>query len=266
MTPYGIVNGSAKNDGTVPWRVTAFHMDFADVAGNIDTEKDISGYAGGRPVMPDSTYVFDGAKEPSNIAGALNAFTLSADVPEGLVASPNEIALLPIRARLRVSRKDIDSREWAALESAESVINEFARTYTIWVRSLNALEKGDLNLLQAVTQRGVQAFTHGDFLYIDFIVLAADAKSQEGGDYTAFCNVVEDGGIPYILIGDGEADGKWNLSFYIGQVNLNLNNDSETSGGGGDSGGGGGGCSAGLLPFVFVLPALPLLRGKIRKH
>jgi hypothetical protein len=259
MTAYGTpVDGQAVN-GTSPWTVTAFHMTFADVTGDGNTEREISGFVGGRPIMPPEAYSFTEAADDNSVpAGTLNAFTLSADVPEVPAASSNDAALLPIHVRLRLSRRDVGIQEWEALESAENALGKFAETRTIRVHSPKAPEKGDLNLLQAAggaAGRCVQAFTHGDFLYIDFIVLVADAKSRKGGNETAFCEVVEDGGIPYILIGDGESDGKWVLSFYIGPAGSDPNDDPGTPANG-DSGGG---CSAGLLPFVFVLPALPVL-------
>jgi hypothetical protein len=282
LTPYGTpINGRAVR-GTAPWTATAFRMTFADVAENGEnTVREISNDVGGRPVMPNpAEYVFTGAADVPVKADALNAFELNVIVPEGLVASAdavssdvvasgdvslNDVALLPVHVRLRVSRKEspIVGR-WDALENAASVIDEFARTLAIWVRSPNAAE-ADMNLFTTLSGRGygvsrcVQAFTHEDFLYIDFIVLAADAKSRNAGK-TALCEVVEDDGIPYILIADGKADGAWTLSFFIDAAGEAPNVDPDTPdtpGTGGDSaGGGGGGCSAGLLPFVFVLPIL----------
>jgi hypothetical protein len=267
MTPYGTAVHGPEVNGKSPWTATAFRMDFADEGGESDTAGEISGYVGGRPVMPLAGYSFTGIRDIPYIGpNALNAFELSADVPAELVGSPEDIALLPLHVRLRVPRRNISEEEWEALEKAkdvESVLTAFAATRTIWVRSPNALTKGPLNLLLADEGRarqGVhQAFTHENFLYIDFIVLAADAKNQQNDDKPAFCRVVQDGGIPYILLGDGKVDGVWTLSFYIDQAGSDSNDEQpDTPSGGGGSGdsGGGGGCSAGLLPFVFVLPAL----------
>ncbi|MDR2175931.1 MAG: hypothetical protein LBO82_08380 [Synergistaceae bacterium] len=275
MTPYGPPLNGRPVRGTVPWTATAFHMAFADVAeNNENTVRELSRALGGRPVMPDPAYTFDGAADTYIKADAFNAFAVSADVPAGLIVSSDDIALLPVHVRLRVSRKEspIVGR-WEELENAESVIDEFAKTCAVWVRSPNAAEK-DINLFAALSDRGygvsrcVQAFTYEDFLYIDFIAFAADAKSRNAGK-TALLEVVEDDGIPYILLGDGAIDGVWTLSFFAGQaggapiVEPDPDPDPKKPDGGDSGGGGGGGCSAGLLfPALLTLPVL--LRGRVR--
>jgi hypothetical protein len=276
MTPYGTMNGRPPRAGEmIPWTATAFRMTFADVAENREnTAREISRYVGESPVMPDLEYAFTGAGETYINADALSAFALSADVPAELVVSSDGIALLPVHVRLRVSRRESPIvGQWEDLENAESVIDEFARTCAIWVRSPNAAEK-DMNLFTALADRGygvrrcVQAFTYEDFLYIDFIALVADAKSLNTGK-TALCEVVEDDGIPYILLGDGKIDGAWTLSFFVGRTGeppvVDPDPGKPDPGDNTGGGGGGGGCSAGLLSFIFVFPALPvLLRRKPR--
>ena len=42
----------------------------------------------------------------------------------------------------------------------------------------------------------------------------ADAKNPKA-QYTAYCEIVKDDGVPYVLLGDGAANRKWNLSFYV---------------------------------------------------
>ncbi|MDR1648853.1 MAG: hypothetical protein LBR71_01210, partial [Synergistaceae bacterium] len=259
MTPYGSSLNGQPERGTVPWTASAFRMTFTDVA-NKDTEVEIEGYAGGRPVMPDSSYAFAGAGDVYINSGALSAFTLAADVPEGLLAASDDVALLPVRARLRVPRgKSLIAGIWndlenAGLENSESVLDVLARTCAIWVRSPNTMEK-DMNLFTAnsAPRRCVQAFTYKDFLYIDFIALVADAKSRKSG-YSAFCEVVEDDGVPYILLGDGKADGVWTLSFFLDRTGEAPDVDSDETDTDEDSGGG---CNAGL--FYFALLILPIL-------
>jgi hypothetical protein len=270
MTPYGILNGRPVN-GMIPWTTTAFHMVFADVADNNEnTMREISAYVSGRPVMPPLEYAFEGAGDIYIKADAFNSFVLSTDVPDGLVVSSDDIALLPVHVRLRVSRKEAPLvGEWEKLENAESVIDEFAKTCAIWVRSPNAAEK-DLNLFTTLSNRNygvsqcVQAFTYEDFLYLDFIALVADAKSRNADkNKTAFCEVVEDDKVPYILLGDGEIDEAWTLSFFVDRTGESPIVGPENPGGNGGSGGGSG-CSVGLL--AFAIPLLPaLLRKRKRK-
>jgi hypothetical protein len=262
MTPYGPPLEGPPVRGMIPWTATAFQMTFADVADNNEnTVREISRDLSGRPVMPDLDYTFAGAENTYIKADAFNAFTISADVPAGLVVSSDDIALLPVHVRLRISRREAPIVGiWENLENAENVIDEFARTCAIWVRSPNAAER-DLNLFSSLTNRGypisrcVQAFTYENFLYIDFIALITDAKSPNP-ELTALCTVVEDDRIPYILLADGKIDGVWNLSFFADLTGESppVNPEPGQPGGGEKSSGGGGGCSGGFfagLPVFF---------------
>ncbi|MDR1978577.1 MAG: hypothetical protein LBQ42_07580 [Synergistaceae bacterium] len=261
MVPYGTV--SASVGGAVPpWSVTAFAMTFVDSAQNSEnTEDEIARYAGGRPVMPWG-YALTGIESSYIKADAFNAFTISADADVDLTTS-DDVALLPVHVRLRVSRREAPLVDrWNDIVNADSVIDAFANICAVWVRSPNAAEQ-DMNLFTALRNRGfsvekcVQAFTHDDFLYLDFIVLLADAVSQTSGK-TAFCQVVEDDKVPYILIGDGRVDEVWSLGFYVALSGENPTpdpapgpNPNPNPG----SSGGGGGCSG--LPWGFMgLPPL----------
>jgi hypothetical protein len=281
MEPYGTVDGQPPRAGEmIPWTTTAFRMTFADVAENDEkTEREISRDVSGRPVMPDLSYAFAGAEDAYIKADALNAFALSADVPAGLIVSSDDIALLPVHVRLRVSRRQSpivriwNDLEKAGLDNSKSVIDVLARTCAIWVRSPNAAEK-DMNLFTALSNRSyavkrcVQAFTYENFLYIDFIALVADAKSRNA-DKTAFCEVVEDDEVPYILLGDGKIDGVWTLSFFLDLTGEAppLDPDDSDKPDTGSAAGGGGGCGVGLFYFAFpilLILAIPL-RGRERE-
>ena len=101
-----------------------------------------------------------------------------------------------------------------------------------------------------------------DELYLDFIAVLADGKSINP-NRTAYVEILRDDNVPYILIGDGAEDGKWDLTFYVDatgdnpetrdpeipntpasndntpNTNPNTNNESKSSGSSG-----GGGCNS----------------------
>jgi hypothetical protein len=219
-------------------------MTFVDILQNAEnTEKEISTHVGGNPVMLPQGLDNDNVRDSYIKADAFNAFVISADVSTVALAS-EDVALLPVHVRLRVSRKEAPLVDrWNDIADADSVIGAFANLCTVWVRSPNAAEQ-DMNLFTTLRNRGysaekcVQAFTHEDFLYLDFVALLADARSQNSGK-TAFCQVVEDDKVPYILLGDGKADGGLNLSFYVALTGDNPIPDPAS---GSASPGGGGGC------------------------
>jgi hypothetical protein len=255
MTRYGTPVSSPGNPATPAWSITKFTMSFVDVIQNAEnTQEEIAGHVGGRPVM---TNIGDAEITDSYIkADAFNAFAVSADVSSALTAS-DDIPLLPVHARLRVSRREAPLVDrWNDISNADSVIDAFANLCAVWVRSPNATEQ-DMNLFTTLRNRGysvercMRGFIHEDFLYLDFIVLLADAASQNTGK-TAFCQVVEDDKVPYILIGDGKADGSLNLSFYVALAGSNPVPGSDPSAGSSESGGG---CQ-GFGAWVFM--ALPL--------
>ena len=262
MASYNSVSAA----GTPPaWTATGFNMTFADIAANgTNTADEIAAFTGGKPVMPPTGYNFTGAEYKYVKADAFNSFTISADAPAGFPAS-DDIALLPVHIRMRISRSEaLLAGIWDNLSNADSVVSTFANTCAVWIRSDYTAER-DMNLFTTLRNRGssvekcAQAFTYGDYLYLDFIVLIADAVSQNTGK-TAFCQVVEDDGVPYILIGDGNVDGKWNLTFYVAAAGSNPGTDpGETPNPGTDSSGGdGGGCTA-FSPAVFAGIALLIL-------
>ena len=253
LTSYGSMSASGT---TSPWTVGGFNMTFADVVQNSsNTAAEIAAFAGGNPVMPPVGYVLTGVSDRYIKADAFNSFMISTDVPAGLLGS-NDIALLPVHIRLRVSRLESPIVGiWKDLADADSVLNTLANTCAVWVRSDNTAER-DMNLFTTLRNRGVsiekclQAFTYEDFLYIDFVVLLADAVSQNSGK-TAFCQVVEDDKIPYILIGDGAVDNAWNLTFYVAPTGSNPTPEPKPDPT--PSEGGGGGCNSGFSAAIMVL-------------
>ena len=144
-----------------------------------------------------------------------------------------KIALQPIAVRMKIPRKSqLLADIWDQLDAAEdpvALFNTFARYGTIWVRS-SATREYDANLFTAINNKGssiganaadcVRAFIYDDYLYLDFIVIMADAVSKNTGK-TAFIEIFKDDDVPYILIGDGLVDAHWNLSFYVSQTGDN---------------------------------------------
>ena len=273
------------------WRVTAFDMTFADVVKNeTNTERELTLLMGKPPVMPKAGYGFGGVSDKYIKAEALNAFEIAAPVPDGLVSMdreivskdasgdvvsrdvPAQIALLPTQIRLCIPRQEqllVGLWDELAQLDGDRLLERFAQFGTVWVRSAQTNEF-DMNLFSAIGNRGadikecVRAFIYDDHLYLDFIALLADAKSPKA-QYTAYCEIVKDDEVPYILLGDGAADGKWNLSFYVAATGANPQPGYPESGDKRPSQEeGGGGCNAWGLPFL-ALAALAgsglLLRG-----
>jgi hypothetical protein len=259
MTPYGTPISSSGNAAVPPWSVTGFSMTFVDVIRDAEnTREEIAKHVGGNPVMPFGGYAFSEAADSYIKADAFNAFAISADVSSLLTAS-EDVPLLPIHVRLRVSRREAPLVDrWNDIANADSVIDAFANLCAVWVRSPNAAEQ-DMNLFTTLRNRGysagkcIQAFVYEDFLYLDFVVLLADAVSQNTGK-TAFCQVVEDDKVPYILIGDGRVDGGLNLSFYVALTGSNPVPDPAPSPdpSPGSSGGGGGCQGFGAWGLVWL--------------
>ncbi|MBQ9564105.1 MAG: hypothetical protein IJU98_00825, partial [Synergistaceae bacterium] len=238
-----------------------------------------------------------GLSSPYINADALNAIEIFATVPEGLVSMdtvtskdeegnlisvdiPAETAILPLVVRFRLPRDEqLTEAQWQALDTAEDVLAAFRKLGTIWVRSENTMYK-DANLLRAISNRLseakvsvsgsqsdiVRAFTYSDPSYsttkgrdslcLEFLVYLADAKSPHEG-YTGFIDLIEDDNIPYLVIGDGAADGKWSLSFYISLdgPDPNDNDGDNTAETQTSSGGGGGGCDTGALGVLAMILA-----------
>ena len=201
-----------------------------------------------------------------------------------------DIPLQPVSIRMRVPRSNsLILNHWDELNNASNpaeLFSRFSRYGTVWVRS-DATSEKDADLFKAISSKGsnigvsagdcVRAFIYNDELCLDFIVIMADGASVNTGK-TAYVEVFKDDNIPYILIGDGKEDGKWDLTFYVASLtegntsegiadpniitnNNNNNNTNSNSGGttqglGGSSGGGGcnvSGVIAGFLAGIYLL-------------
>ena len=274
------------------WRATAFHMTFADVVENEEnTEHELTRLMGKPPVMPKAGYGFGGVSDKYIKADALNSFEIASLVPADLVSMdqeivsrdasgdvvsrdvPTQIAVLPMQIRFCIPRQEqLLVGHWEELEQATEaqLLERFARFGTVWVRSTQTNER-DMNLFSAIGNRGadlgecVRAFIHDDCLYLDLIVLMADAKSPKA-QYTAYCEIVRDDEVPYVLLGDGAADGKWNLSFYVAAAGSNPQPGYPESGDKRPSKEKeeGGGCSAWGFPLISLAGAAVFLSRRRR--
>ena len=167
---------------------------------------------------------------------AETAFIRAADDEEEVTYNTDasgKAALQPIAVRMKIPRRtQLLEGIWDQLEAAEDPVdlfNIFARHGAIWVRS-SATKEYDTNLFTAINNKGssvgasasdcVRAFIYEDYLYLDFIVIMADAKSKNEGR-TAFIEIFNDDNVPYVLIGDGLVDKRWELSFYVSETGDN---------------------------------------------
>lgn len=196
--------------------------------------------------------------------------SVKASVKASVEYTSARAALQPVSVRLRIPRQyRLVNDIWDRLDSASNsreLFERFANYGTIWVRSA-ATREYDTNLFTAINNKGgslgvsasdcIKAFLYNDELYLDFIVFIADAKSINA-NRTAFIEIFKDDNVPYILIGDGAVDKKWNLTFFVDAAGDNPdtrdpdtpndNNDNNSS-----SGGGGGGCNAGILGGIALV-------------
>ncbi|MBQ9433124.1 MAG: hypothetical protein IJU26_02805 [Synergistaceae bacterium] len=207
----------------------------------------------------------------------------------------NEIPLQPLSIRMRIPRQNqLVMNHWEEFENAASsraLFNAFANYGTIWLRS-DATSERDANFFTAINNKGsnigagaadcIRAFIYEDALYLDFIVILADGSSRNTGK-TAYVELFRDDENPYVLIGDGNENGQWDMTFYIAATGENPTprpstpTSGDNSGGnnsGGNDGnsdsrklnsgsGGGGGCSlglAGMLGMILLLGILKLSR------
>ena len=299
-------NSITLQDGSAS--LLGFNMQFVDVIQNNDeTNYELTNLMGLPPVMvpagesavtPQETLIGSSAITPFKISKSTNDLArVSHDIvpdydnltEDGLptskdVYTPLEIALQPVSIRFKINRQNSLLRDrWESLNNASTsteLFNRFANFASVWVRSAATSEQ-DTNLFTAINNKGanVAAITAGDCvnafildndLYLDFIVLIADAKSKNTNK-TAFIEVFRDDGVPYILIGDGNVDKEWNLEFYVAAAaenpgtrtsddvtpvtpedNNNNNNNTESNAGGS----GGGGCNSGIIIFALFMPLL----------
>ena len=248
-----------------------------------DTESEDSTTPSPEPSEPETPAQDNTPSENTETA----AFSAAADTKTVSV----DIAIQPLSIRMRIPRTNqliID--HWTEFENAatsRALFEAFARYGTVWLRSDSTAEM-DANLFTAINNKGsrvgagaadcVKAFIYEDELFLDFIVILADGHSKNNGK-TAYVEVFTDDGIPYVLIGDGNENGEWDMTFYVSAAGENPtprdnnsgsndssgNSGNSTNGNGsndsnGDSGGGGGGCNLGLLGMMSTLMLIGVFR------
>ncbi|MBQ9419382.1 MAG: hypothetical protein IJU31_03280 [Synergistaceae bacterium] len=191
-------------------------------------------------------------------------------------SSSKRMAVQPIKVRMKIPRESqLLNGIWESLDSAEdskTVFDTFAKAATVWVRS-SATSEYDADLFKAITNKGnslgvsakdcVSAFIYEDYLYLDFMVLMADAVSKNTNK-TAFVEIFKDDGVPYILIGDGNIDRRFDLSFYVSAPRAdaagNSSSTSQTTETATTGSSGGSGCNSGFAFVPCVLLGLVLRR------
>ena len=196
--------------------------------------------------------------------------------------SPDIAPLLPVSVRLVISGQNRLMRDhWNDLNTASSsaeLFNKFRNFGTVWVRS-SATRERDVDLFKAIDEQNndtsasecVHAFLYDNALYLDFIAVIADAVSTNSeGDKTAFMKIFRDDGRPYILLGDGNIDGRWDLTFYVdGATGDNYTGDSGNSGQTSENtstsgSSGGGGCNS-VSAMAVAIILLGVMRLSTRK-
>ena len=265
---YSVVGGM-RSLGRVSaggWGVNAFNLQI-DNSPHRAFHGAIRRHTGGYPAIAPGSYNFNAQSVAARYFKAeafrSNSFMISASVPPELLNSAaQETPILPVRVRMRISRFDLRER-WNDALKFEREGTLAANLHAICTIQLYSQAAGELyaNLFEALQNRArevgkhenyymensIQAFTYGDFLHVDFMVLLADAESQTAGK-TAFVQVVPHDTVYYILIGDGSADGTWHLGFLVTAAETP---ESGNNSGGSDGGDGSSGCNAGSFGIVF---------------
>lgn len=182
--------------------------------------------------------------------------------------SPDIAPLLPVSIRLVIpGQNSLLRSRWEELNNAttsERLLDIFRTSATVWVRSLDTREV-DLDLFKNLDEQDngtstaecVHAFIYDNSVYLDFIVVLADSVSTNTrGNKTAFLKVFRDDDRPYILLGDGRVDGRWNLTFYVASpedryepIPASPDIRPQTDN---DDGGGGGGCNSGIYGVILL--------------
>ncbi|MBQ6971409.1 MAG: hypothetical protein IJP86_03525 [Synergistaceae bacterium] len=224
----------------------------------------------------------DGGSTPSPDSPATSGDAAMFSTSE-IVYTSLDIPLQPIAVRMRIPRSNsLIVSHWDEMDStanARDLFNVFARYGTVWVRS-EATGERDANLFTAINNKGsnlgvgasdiVRAFLYEDALYLDFIVIMADGTSVNTSR-TAYVGVIKDDNVPYLVIGDGSEDGKWDLTFYVdsvtagssgGDIQDNTQPVQSEDNGVGQSSSGGGGCEGfGAMAGLFAVVLAGMVKG-----
>ncbi|MBR0253636.1 MAG: hypothetical protein IJQ57_09835, partial [Synergistaceae bacterium] len=183
-------------------------------------------------------------EETNNNTEENTAAAFEIESSAGIVYSTdNQAAILPLKIRMTLPRNNsFIKNAWDELDAAENsdvLFNKFAELASVWVKVPSTIAyDGEADLFRAVDTaenrggvEGVSAIDcfdisindENDELYIDFTVFIADTgapASRQNVDpenpvVSAFVYTFEDDKVPYILIGDGDVDKVWNVSFFV---------------------------------------------------
>lgn len=277
--------------------VQTFKMKFADVkSDDLNTEKEIKSLTGKIPVIHEVTekqavpyrdYPNSSAKNAFRIDETLIDTSLLPKVYEVIITSSDtdsgdvvttystentgKMAVMPMAIRLKIPSEYLHDI-WEDLDSAEdfkTLFRIFRKNHSVWVRS-SATGEYDHDLFSALdyTEAGnggkfsaedcVSAFVDENYLYLDFMIFAADAASRNTAQKTAFVKIFEDDGEPYILIGDGKVDAKIDLAFYVSAPGESETSTASQNTGTTNGSGGGGSCNVNPFAVILFVPIFAL--------
>ena len=221
---------------------------------------------------------------PSSV---LQNFTLTQSIPAALRTNSTE-GILPLHITMNIPLTSIGADTWNTLlkeldrQDNNAYIGDVFADYfnlfvmadgnNVWNLTQELQNKGAYDAQVKVfldTERGrITADTYRGVLTVSFIVMLMDG-TRDGvrPELSIVPDVSNDGttdyNAEYIVIRDGKADNKWNMTFFLAPANYTVNPDTTsvdtrpTTGNTGSSGGGGG-CSAGM--GISALAAIMILR------
>ena len=225
-------------------------------------------------------------KRPLSLSDVLQHFTINQNIPGSLRTATTE-GMLPLHITFNIPITQIQSRtalneilaEW---RNSGEIADIFAEYFNIYLLTTTDGELNPWNMTQELQRRGVytdqvkvffdadrgQATNDNDkgILTVSFIVMLMNGtRDGERPALTMIADNSSEQENSYIAIRDGNADNKWNMTFFIAPANYVVNPEINPNAGG-DSGssGGGGGCNAalaGLTAGAAVLLVL-LRRGR----
>lgn len=213
-------------------------------------------------------------------------FTVNQGIPASLRTSSVE-GILPLHVTMNIPLTTIGSDTWNTLlkeldrQDNNAYIGDVFADYfnlfamadggNVWNLTQELQNKGAYESQVKVfldTERGrITADTYRGLLTVSFIVMLMDGTID--GERPALRIVPDmsndgssDYNAEYIVIRDGKADNKWNMTFFLAPsdyvVNPDTSSDTPTTDKTGGSGGGGGGCEVGI--GVFAAAVIFMLR------
>ena len=215
---------------------------------------------------------------------ALSYFTIDQSIPGNLRTSTTE-GVLPLHITFNIPITMINNRnvlnelieEWRNSESTSGNLAEmFANYYDIYLLTTTDGEPNPWNMTQELQRKGVYASQVKVFydeergritsdndrglITVSFIVMLMNG-TRDGvrPELSMVPDNSTDQDNSYIFIRDGNADNKWNMTFFIAPANYIPYPDIKDQNNGGqvkDNGGGGGGCNAtiaGLAALCLII-------------